>query len=457
MSTLVKAPVKNNQTEKNLQLFEGYIRDKKIVIADKNSTSRAGIARILTGLGAKGINIGTATDYDHAIKEIERLKPHIIVCDYELGNRSGLELIQSLKKLSPDYNKSLFIIVTGNSSQAAVAQAAEEDVDTYIIKPYTVEIIRQCLLKAAMAKLYPSEYMKKVDEGKKLLEELKATEAKAIFIEAQKLDPKPALACFYQGQAEELELVIEQAQSAYSEGLNFNKIHYKCMTGLFDVLMKKQKTADAYDVVKKISRYFPANPQRLAQVLRLAIMTKSYEDVERYYQAFISLDARNEELIRYICAALVVCGKHYISTNNPSRGLDLFKKAAVTGVGKIKILKEIILALYEHGMLKHAREYLARFPLEQRDSVEYQSLNYVVGSEEVPATLAISQGRELVSKGIYDPMIYQVLIKKSVLEGYREQAEELIESGVKRWPEQSALFEKLTKYMFSIPAKKAAT
>jgi hypothetical protein len=54
-------------------------------------------------------------------------------------------------------------MVTGNSSQSAVSpEAAEEDVDTFILKPYTIEIFSSvCFLKAAMAKLYPSDYMKK--------------------------------------------------------------------------------------------------------------------------------------------------------------------------------------------------------------------------------------------------------------------------------------------------------
>ena len=446
----------SSQNEKNLAFFAEYIKDKKVVIVDQNSSSRVGIARMLSNLGAKGPNIRTSNDYEHGVKEIESTKPHIVVCDYDLGNRSGLELIQTLKKQSPDYTQSLFIMVTGHSSQSAVSQAAEEDVDTFILKPYTIEIFRQCLLKAAMSKLQPSDYMKKIDEGKKLLIDLKPTAAKAIFEEAKKMDTKPALACFYSGQAEAMEKALEQAQGAYSQGLNYNKIHYKCLTGLFDLLMEKKMFNDAYDVVKRISRYFPANPQRLAQVLRLAIMTKSYEDVERYYQSFIDLDARNDELVRYICAALVVCGKYYISTNNPSRGMELFRKASITGTGKVKILREIIMALAENEMLKDAREYLARFPLEIQSGTDYQAMSYLVSSDTQPVSLTISLGRELVSKGVFDPVIHQVLIKKSIQEGYKDSAEELIREGLKKWPEQAAMFDKMNKMLAAAPAKSAA-
>ena len=452
----IKAPVTSStrvskttskDSESSLRQFAAYIQDKKVVIVDPNSSSRAMIARMLSSLGAKGLNIRTANDYDIGVKEIEASKPHVVVCDFDLGNRSGLELIQTLKKQSKDYSQSLFIVVTGNSSQSAVSQAAEEDVDTFILKPYTIEIFRNSLLKASLAKLFPSDYMKKIDEGKVLLLAMKPEEAKIIFEEAKTMDPKPSLACFYIGQAEAMTQAIAEAQGSYGEGLNYNKIHYKCLTGLFDLLLEKKLYPDAYEVVKKLSRYFPANPQRLAQVLRLAIMTKSYDDVERYYQAFITLDARNEELVRYICAALVVCGKYYISTNNTSRGLELFKKASVTGIGKVKILREIITALSQYEMSKHAREYLARFPAEIQSEADYLAMEYLIASDSQPKTLTISMGRDLVHKGVYDPVIYQVLIKSSVEGGYKEQAEELIFDAIKKWPDQANMFEKLKRLL----------
>ena len=433
----------NPSQNSELQEFAEYVSDRKIVIVDLNTTSRVGLARQIASLGAVGKNIRTAGSYEEGVKEIEACKPHIVICDYDLGNRSGLELIQTLKKQSPDYSKSLFIMVTGNTSQTAVAQAAEEDVDTYILKPYTINIFRQNILKAAMAKIYPSDYAMKIEEGKQLLFDMKPQEAKNTFIFAKNFDPKPALACFYEGQADLMIKALVEAEGAFNQGLNYNKIHYKCLTGLFDLFMEKKNIVDAYEVVKRISRYFPANPQRLAQVLRLAIMTRSYDDVERYYQSFINLDARNEELVKYICAALVVCGKHYLSTNNTTRGLELFRKASVTGVGKVKILREIILALAESNMHKEARDYLIRFPAEIQSGVDFQAMKYLVNSDSQSASITISMGREMISKGVLDPVIYQVLIQKSIEQNYREPAEVLIQEALNQWPEQKSIFEKL--------------
>jgi len=447
----------NVASEKALKILSGYISDKNIVIVDQNPSSRMGISRMFTSIGAKSANIRTADSYEQGTKEIIATKPHIVVCDYDLGKRNGLELIQTLKKQSPDYSKSLFIIITGNTSQSAVSQAAEEDVDTYILKPYTIEIFRQSILRATISKIAPSDYMKKIEEGKKLLLEMKPDEAKTLFEEAKKIDPKPALACFYIGQAEMMSKALEQAQGSYTQGLNFNKIHYKCLTGLFDLLMQKNMHSDAYDVVKRISRYFPANPQRLAQVLRLAIITKSYEDVERYYQSFIDLETRSDELIRYICAALVVCGKYYINSNNSSRGLELFKKASITGTGKVKILREIITTLCENEMYKDAREHLARFPADAKTGVDFQAMNYAISSANQPFNVTISMGNELLKADFHDPMIYQVMIKKYIEEGMKEAAEELIQKGINKWSDQAALFDKLTRLNLSTPSKKSAS
>jgi DNA-binding NtrC family response regulator len=172
------------------KLFHAYITPRKIVIADESAAARTGLAKTLIDLGAKSTNIGLASSLHTAEEEMKRLKPHVVLCDYDLGKGCGLNLLQQQRKLQTDVKESLFIMVTGNTSQSAVAQAAEEDVDTFIIKPYTIETIRQSLLKAAIAKIYPSDYMKTVEEGKKLLFGGKVDESIPILEKAMTMSAK---------------------------------------------------------------------------------------------------------------------------------------------------------------------------------------------------------------------------------------------------------------------------
>ena len=77
------------------------------------------------------------------------------------------------------------------------------------------------------------------------------------------------------------------------------------------------------------------------------------------------------------------------------------------------ILREIVSALMDSGMTKEAGEFLQRFPPEVRTQLDYLAMEYLVANQMVPGSLVIEQGRDLLSKGLYDPVIYRVLIRRS--------------------------------------------
>lgn len=426
------------------KLFEHWISTRKTLIADSSGASRKGLAKSMIGLGAKMSQIILVSTYEEAEKEIEKNHPDVVITDYEIGPRCGLDLLQAQRENNPDTKKALFVLVTGNTSQSAVAQAAEEDVDTFILKPYTVEVLRNSILQAALRKINPSDYTKKIEAGKEaLFEEGNIDKAMGLFEEAIGMDPKPSLALFYHGQAHMMKEAIQVAQDDFSKGLTYNKIHYKCLTGLYDILLKQKQYQEAYDVVKRISRYFPANPQRLSSVLRLAIMTESYEDVERYYQIFINLDTRNDQLVKYICAALVVCGKFYLQNSSGSRALELFQKAGVTAAGRPKILKEIILSLVGNDLSKEALSFLARFPADTKSGTDYLAMELLIQLKTAPIAPVVEKAQSAIQSGHKDPIIYKVLI-----EGYNrlnkgDSASRICEEAAQVFPEQAAQFQEL--------------
>jgi len=435
------------QISKDAELFQKFLPGRKILIADSNAGSRSSLFNVLKEMGAKSNQLFLANTYKAAEEQIAELKPHVVIAEYEFGPRCGLELLQSQREQRPKETKDcIFIIVTGNTSQTAAARALEEDIDAYIIKPYTLEFVRKTILNAAIQKIRPPEYLKTIEQGKARMEEAKLDEAEELFNKATKLDPAPSLAYYYLGQVKFLREIVAQAQSNYMKGLKFNGIHYKCLVGMYELLMKERRHKDAYDVVKKIAKYFPANPKRLGEVLRLAIMTGEYEDIERYYLMFMTLDQRNETLIRYTTAALVVCGKYYLDSNQGAgKALDIFNKAAVTSMGSPRVLSEIIPVLIENNLPEEAEKFLKRFPPETHKGKEFQVMNFLILNGKSAPSLVVEQGRRLLAQGIEDPRLYEVMIKRSVEANLGAAAEDLVRSAVAKYPAKKELFESLLK------------
>jgi CheY-like chemotaxis protein len=429
-----------NTDPKLIEAFTKYLGERKILIADPNRSSRTGVARTLNDMGAKTSNMTLCDQYDSAFNLIKEIKPDIVVADYDFGKGGGLILIQEQRLNSLDNKLALSIIMTGNTSQSAVAQAAEEDVDSFILKPYTVDTLKKCILSAALIKLFPSDYLKTVEEGKIALFAGEYSAALKTFEKAKGLDPKPTLACFYAGQAELMQKLMSEAGKNYETGLGFNKIHYKCLVGLFDLLMERKSYQEAYDCMKKVAQYFPANPKRLSSVIRLAIMTRSIEDMEKYYQIFTNIEIRSEELTRYICAGLIVCGRYYLKTGSKVRAVDLFTKTAVSGAGNVKFLKEIVCSLVEYKCYKDAESFLARFPSHAQSGLEFYSSQYYLDSKQKPPTFVVEQGRQLLKDDRHDPLIYECLIRASMMAKLEDHSQTLVAEASKRWPEQSCHF-----------------
>ena len=440
---------------KEAQVFTKYLEDRKVVIADASASSRSGLFKVFHDLGAKTSNLTLANTFEAAQTAISQMQPHVVIAEYDLGKRCGLELLQSQRQQRPQESKDcLFVVVTGNTSQTAVAKAAEEDIDAYILKPFTPDSVRKTIMQAAIRKIRPPEYDIAIAAGKKLLVEAKLDEAEKEFTRATSLDPSPSLAFYYLGQVKFMRQILGESKGSYEKGLSYNRIHYKCMIGLYELLMQQKNHSEAYEVVKKVSQYFPANPKRLTEVLRLAVMTGEYEDIEKYYSTFTNIDDRNDMLIKYVCAALVVCGKYYLSANlGKSRALELFRKAAVTGTGRVNILKEIILALIENGMVKDTYPFLERFPLDSHESDDYLLLRFLIANAENNVSGVINQGRALMARGLADERLYTILIRRGVEAKLTPIAiEEIMSRAAAKLPGKRSFFEGLLKECQTAPA-----
>ncbi len=392
-------------------LMAEYLQHQIIVIADSSSVSRSRLKKCLIGLGAQATNIKSCSSYEEAEMEMNKANPRIVLSEYALGKRSGFDLLRQHRETHEDSRKNLFVLLTASGDQSLVAKAAEEDIDSFILKPYTIESLEQALIQTAMDKMYPSEYMRKIETGKFLLFAGEYEEAKNLFNQALLLAEEPTLAYFYIGQAEMMVDALEASQDKYEEGLSYNKIHYKCLVSLFDLLHEQEKYYDAYKVVRQLAKYFPANPQRLGSVLRLAIKTDNVTDIAEYYDLFKQIDERPDFLIKNMTAGLIICGKYNLSKNRSEEGISFFKQAAIISKGDAKFLLFIIEFLLYFGELTTIPLFLHRFSSEDRQQIQFKIAMVINESSFLPPLRIIHKIELLINDDIKNIGLYYILIQ----------------------------------------------
>lgn len=404
------------------EVFKKFMEVSEILVVDKNPGSRSRLLKIVTDLGAKRHLIHTAGSLIEASDILDSKKITLVLSDYIIAGGSGFDLFKMIREQQPNNKKLCLVLVTSNISQTAVAKAAEEDVDSFIIKPYTLQSIHENLISTIMAKIQPSEYVQKIDAAKKHIKAGELNEAETLLKTAMGLNPKPALALFYLGQVEYMRQFVDKAQGSYQEGLSFNTIHFKCLVGLYELFMKDNKFTEAYQIVKKISKYFPANPDRLTQIVRLAIRTENYRDMQFYYEVFTSLDERPSILTNYIGAGLFISGKYLLNNGDTEAAVQYFDNIAVSCSEYTKFLRAIITFLSERDMAKDAENYLSRFPISAKNEDDYIISDFLLSAKMgYEPSKVVKLGLDVYNRKIRDVEVMKALIKAMEMNGYKQE------------------------------------
>ncbi|HLW57140.1 MAG TPA: response regulator [Bacteriovoracaceae bacterium] len=415
------------------EIFRKFIEENEILIIDKNASSRNRLMKIFFDLGAKRQMIHTASHLDEAIELFESKNIGIILSEYLISGGSGFDLFKKIRRERPEEKFPCLILVTSNMSQTVVAKAAEEDVDSFIIKPYTIQSVHENLLATITFKVNPPDYIKKIEEGKTVLKSADFDKAISIFKEACTLNEKPSLAMFYLGQANYLKKVYQGAEVSYEAGLNFNEIHFKCLMGLYDLYREENKTEEAYRVVKKIIEYFPTNTERFEQIIRLAILTRNFEDFDKFYDVYKELDERDAELTKRLGAGLFIAGKYYISMGHFDRAMNFFDKVAVSCFEFPQFLRSIITILIDHDKVDEAHRFLRRFPSGSMDTEDFRISSFLISSRQMTdKDQIIKLGLDIYNLGFEDKRLYTTLVELMKEKEYSPSTIEEIEEKLKK-------------------------
>jgi two-component system response regulator RegA len=100
-----------------------------MLVVDDDARLRDRLARALR---ERGFDVGTAGDYDEALRVARALEPEYAVVDLRMPGPSGLELIQALRELDAETR---IVVLTGYGSIATTVDAMRLGAVFYLQKP----------------------------------------------------------------------------------------------------------------------------------------------------------------------------------------------------------------------------------------------------------------------------------------------------------------------------------
>jgi len=118
---------------------------KKVLIVDDSSTMRKIVTRSLRQAGLDFDQILEAGDGVEALKALEAEKVDIILCDINMPNMDGLQLLAQIKA-NPQWQAVQVVMITTEGNQARVMEAVGLGAAGYVRKPFTADQIKEKLL-----------------------------------------------------------------------------------------------------------------------------------------------------------------------------------------------------------------------------------------------------------------------------------------------------------------------
>ena len=114
----------------------------KILIVDDSRAMRLIVMKTLREAGYGGHDLSEAEDGAKALEAIKGDKPDLILCDWNMPNMTGAELLQAL---SDEGIETTFGFVTTEATQDMKDTATELGASFLISKPFTPESFRAAL------------------------------------------------------------------------------------------------------------------------------------------------------------------------------------------------------------------------------------------------------------------------------------------------------------------------
>lgn len=272
-------------------------------------------------------NVSEASDGDDAISELDNFKDipnrmyNYVVLDWNMPRVHGIDVLKHIRR-DALLRETPVMMVTAENWSSEIMEAAEEQVDGYIIKPFIAKTLQAKIERIMENKRNPSEVEKIYREGVSLIFEDKLDEAKAKFEEVLKLKPNLARAFRQIGIIETKKNNYKDAVENFQKAMQNNKQYTSAYTNIAELFIKIDKKDEAIKVLQEAAQINPRNHERLVMLGKLFVEKGRHEEIIDLYKKVNSmgLSIRKSDLD-------VVMGSAYLGAEQHEKAVDFFKSA----------------------------------------------------------------------------------------------------------------------------------
>ncbi len=316
--------------------------DKKklsILVVDDFPNMRRTIKNMLHSLGY--FKITEAGDGDEAMETIDRLyttpsRVQLVILDWNMPRVHGIDVLRFIRQSPRHMVHVSVLMVTAENWAEEIIEAAEDNVDGYIIKPFVANTLEEKIKQILDRRYKPTKLEQLFREGIILLNKKENAKAKAKFEELLAQNPNSP-----RSLRELAKIAVADGDSAKAEellkkALEINKEYAKAMQDLGAIYSKDGREDEGIKLLEDAVKVSPRHGDRLALLGNLYFKKGRYKDVidllEKAHRFGLSM-------IRYDLDVLLAAAN--MEAKNVARAHEIMRSAIGNAVDKDKVKDEI--------------------------------------------------------------------------------------------------------------------
>ena len=292
------------------------VRDRQsaVLVVDDMQTMRLLLGQSLRAAGFT--DVSQAADGESALRYLRQHACDLVLVDWNMPRMDGLELLERVRS-DPDLRDVVFIMVTAETLDTRVFQAAEEKQDAYLTKPISPEKLTRRLELILEKRLTCARagWLEAVGEVERALEQFMAAsqnrprahwplfglgallarqarpeEAKSCYKRILEMDPKALAAMLALGRLKESMGDAEGGQRCFRRALELNPLFFRAYDALAESLAAG---GDLDGALAVLDRIMPArgaeNAERQELMGRLHFAREQYAEAEDAFAKALAL------------------------------------------------------------------------------------------------------------------------------------------------------------------------
>lgn len=121
----------------------------RVLVVDDFPTMRRIIKNLLKQLGFEDID--EAEDGENALRKLKSREYGLVIADWNMPVMDGMKLLKSIRS-DTQLKDMPFLMITAEADKQKVIEAIKSGVDSYIVKPFTGEVLKEKLERIAEKK-----------------------------------------------------------------------------------------------------------------------------------------------------------------------------------------------------------------------------------------------------------------------------------------------------------------